>query len=197
MIARLRALRGRERVAASTRSGEAGFSIVELLIVMAILGLIVGSLGALFVSAMNAEADISRRFQAQTDARLALDKVRRETHCASAATLPNATRVELTMPSWCPTSGGAATTVTWCARSTGTGVFGLFRIAPSVGSCTGGVRFANNLTTDAVFALVAADTANRTLPKLSVDFTVDLTPATTSVGRYRLQDAIVLRNATR
>jgi prepilin-type N-terminal cleavage/methylation domain-containing protein len=196
MIGRLRALRGRERVAGARRSGEAGFSIVELLIVMAILGAIVGSLGALFVSAMNAEADISRRFEAQSNARLALDKVRRETHCASAATLPDATRVELTMPAWCPTVGGTAMTVTWCARSTGTGIYGLFRIAPSVGSCTGGVRFANSLTTDAVFAIVAADPANRTLPKLSVDFPVDVTPST-SVGRYRLQDAIVLRNATR
>jgi prepilin-type N-terminal cleavage/methylation domain-containing protein len=196
MIARLRALRRRARVALATRSGEAGFSIVELLIVMAILGAIIGSLGALFVSAMNAEVDISRRFEAQSNARLALDKVRRETHCASAATLPDATRVELTMPAFCPTVGGTAMTVTWCARSTGTGVFGLFRIAPSVGSCTGGVLFADSLTSDAVFAIVAADTANRTLPKLSVDFPVDVTPATT-VGRYRLQDAIVLRNATR
>jgi type II secretory pathway pseudopilin PulG len=163
---------------------------------MAILGLIVGSLGTLFVSASNTEVDISRRFQAQADARLALDKVRRETHCASAASVPTTSRVELTMPSWCPTVGGTATTVTWCARSVGSSLYGLFRIAPSVGSCTGGVRFANSLTTDAVFAIVAADPANRTLPKLSVDFPVDVTPST-SVGRYRLQDAIVLRNATR
>jgi prepilin-type N-terminal cleavage/methylation domain-containing protein len=196
MNARLQALRGRERVARATRSGEAGFSLIELMVVMAILSIIVGSLGAVFVNAMNAEADISRRFEAQSNARLALDKVRRETHCASAATLPNATRVELTMPAWCPTVGGTAMTVTWCARSTGTGIYGLFRIAPSVGSCTGGTRFANSLTTDAVFAIVAANTANRTLPKLAVDFPVDVTPSTT-VGRYRLQDAIVLRNATR
>ena len=196
MNARLQALRGRERVARATRSGEAGFSLIELMVVMTILSIIVGSLGAVFVNAMNAEADISRRFEAQSNARLALDKVRRETHCASAATLPNATRVELTMPAWCPTVGGTAMTVTWCARSTGTGIYGLFRIAPSVGSCTGGTRFANSLTTDAVFAIVAANTANRTLPKLAVDFPVDVTPSTT-VGRYRLQDAIVLRNATR
>jgi prepilin-type N-terminal cleavage/methylation domain-containing protein len=196
MIARLRALRGRGRVTGALRSGEAGFSLIELLVVMAILGIIVGSLGAVFVSAMNAEVDLSRRYEAQSDARLALDKVRRETHCASAATLPDATRVELTMPAWCPTVGGTAMTVTWCARSTGTGIYGLFRIAPSVGSCTGGTRFANSLTTDAVFAIVAAVPANRTLPKLSVDFTVDVTPSTT-VGRYQLRDSIVLRNATR
>jgi prepilin-type N-terminal cleavage/methylation domain-containing protein len=195
MIARLRAPRGRGRLAAVTR-GEAGYSLVELLVVMVILGVIVGSLVTLFVSFSTAEADASRRFEAQTDARLALDKVRREAHCASAASVPDATRVELTMPSWCPTAGGTAVTVTWCARSTGTASYGLFRIAPSVGSCTGGVRFANNLTTSSVFAYVAANPATRTLPKVSVDFPVDVTPSTSS-GRYRLQDAIVLRNATR
>jgi prepilin-type N-terminal cleavage/methylation domain-containing protein len=195
MIAGRRAVR--RRLQAAARSREAGYSIVELLVVMAILGLIVGSLGTLFVSASNAEVDISRRFQAQADARLALDKVRRETHCASAASVPDATRVELTMPSWCPTVGGTAMTVTWCARSIGSSLFGLFRIAPSVGSCTGGVGYASALTTSAVFAYVAGDASTRELPKVSVDFPVDLTPASTTVGRYRLRDDIVLRNASR
>ena len=39
----------------------------------------------LFVSASHAQVDMNNRFQAQQNARLALDGLRREIHCASAA----------------------------------------------------------------------------------------------------------------
>jgi len=64
---------------------EEGYSLVELLIVMVILGTVLASLTTVFVSGSNAEIDLNRRFQAQQEARLALDKFRTDIHGASAA----------------------------------------------------------------------------------------------------------------
>ena len=69
---------------------ERGYTLVEMLTVMTILGVVMGALGTLFVSATNSEADMNNRFRAQQTARLALDKMRREVHCASAASPSNA-----------------------------------------------------------------------------------------------------------
>ena len=45
-----------------------------------------GAITTLFVQATNAEFEMNRRFQAQQAARVAIDKMRREIHCASAIT---------------------------------------------------------------------------------------------------------------
>jgi prepilin-type N-terminal cleavage/methylation domain-containing protein len=93
---------------------QGGYSMIELLMVMAILGTIVGAVTALFVQASNAEFDMNRRFQAQQAARVAIDKMRREIHCASAITPTGASSsISVTLPAQCPTSGGAQTTVTY------------------------------------------------------------------------------------
>ncbi len=67
-------------------AGQAGYTMLELLMVLAILGTVVGALTTLFVQATNAEFESNRRFQAQQSARVAIDKMRREIHCASAIT---------------------------------------------------------------------------------------------------------------
>ena len=94
---------------------EEGYSVVELLVVMVILTTVLTALSSVFVSGANAELDMNRRFEAQQGARVALDKLRREIHCASsAATTPatgQAPMVTLTLPSQCPTGNGA---VSWC-----------------------------------------------------------------------------------
>ncbi len=61
-----------------------GYSMVEFLVVMVILSIVVGSITTVFVSASKAELDMNRRFQAQQQARLSVDKLRREIHCATA-----------------------------------------------------------------------------------------------------------------
>ena len=73
MIQRLRRLLGCER----------GYTLIELLQVTVILGVILGAVTTLFVRASIAEVDMNRRFQAQQEARLAVDRMRREIHCAS------------------------------------------------------------------------------------------------------------------
>jgi prepilin-type N-terminal cleavage/methylation domain-containing protein len=92
--------------------GQAGYSMLELLMVMVILGTVIGAVTTLFVQASNAEFDMNRRFQAQQAARLAIDRMRREIHCASAITPTGASSsISVTMPAGCPISGG--TTVTY------------------------------------------------------------------------------------
>src|SRR3954447_16863875 len=66
-------------------SESGGYTLSEMIVVLLILGVIVGGLTQLFVSASNAQQDMNNRFRAQQNARLALDKLRREIHCTSAA----------------------------------------------------------------------------------------------------------------
>ena len=173
-----------------------GYSLPELITVMAILAIVLGALGELFVRASNSELDLNKRFQAQTEARQALDKVRREVHCASViapassgAISPAAnTSVTLTLPAGCPSGSGS---VTWCTQGSGTR-FGLYRMTGS--ACSGGTQYVDYLTTASVFTYYAQSTSS--LAKLHVDFPVDVVPADPLRG-YRLTDDIVLRNSTR
>jgi len=139
-----------------------GYTLSEMIVVLAILGIVVGSLTLLFVSASNAQQDMSNRFQAQQSARLALDKLRRELHCAKAVTgtVPGRS-ITVTLGSYCPTTTTGATTdlsFTWCTKdkSGGTGTpdagapYSLWRYAGN--ACSGtGVKWADNLTTGQVF----------------------------------------------
>ncbi|HEY2935179.1 MAG TPA: prepilin-type N-terminal cleavage/methylation domain-containing protein, partial [Gaiellaceae bacterium] len=60
---------------------EGGFTLVELLTVTVILTIVLTGLTTLFVQGSNAELDMNNRFQAQLNARLALDRLRRDLHC--------------------------------------------------------------------------------------------------------------------
>jgi prepilin-type N-terminal cleavage/methylation domain-containing protein len=181
---------------------ESGYSLIEMLTVLVIMGIVMTGLTTVFVSASNSELDMNNRFQAQLTARLALDKIRREVRCASVAT-PNgpSSSVTLTLPSYCKTGSGS---VTWCTRSVDTNRYALYRVAGS--SCTGGVKWADYLVPTAtattcgtpaalcVFDYSAQSTSS--LAKLHVDFPVNLKPSKT-VELYELVDDVVLRNSTR
>jgi hypothetical protein len=153
---------------------------------------------------------MSNRFQAQQDARLALDKLRQEIHCASAVSgTPPTSSITITLGSYCPTSGlpaspPATASFTWCTKDkTGTAPpalnaapYTLWRYSGS--SCSGtGQPWANNLTTGTVFTTYTAP-AGGNLGTLSVDLPVDvtLTPSDTN-QQYELKDDIVLRNTPR
>ena len=187
MRARLRALRR-----------EGGYSLVELLVVILILGIILAGITGLFVSATKAQVDMDRRFQAQQSARLALDKVRREAHCASAVSVSSDfTRVHVTLPAGCPTGDPvSSTTITWCTEGGASPPYTLRRIPSAVTSCTTGVAWVEYLYTKTAFSLVSPASGSRHLPKLGVDFTVDISP-TDAKARYKLTDEIALRNSAR
>jgi prepilin-type N-terminal cleavage/methylation domain-containing protein len=200
-------IRLRRYAAAAGRrlAAEGGYSLTELMVVLAIILIVVGALTQLFVSASNAEMDMNKRFQAQQDGRLALDKLRREIHCANTVTgAPPTSSIVIKLGSYCPTNGtGAAVDVTWCTKdkngttppAVNAAPYTLWRVPGSSCSGTGGRRWAGNLTTGTVFPTYTAPTGGN-LGTLSVDLPVDLTPADTR-RRYTLKDDIVLRNTAR
>jgi type II secretory pathway pseudopilin PulG len=178
-----RRLRGRLK-------GATGVTVVELLVVLIIMGTVLGALTTLFVRGMKAELDADQRFRAQDQARLAVDRMRRELHCASAI-VATATAVTATLPGHCPTALGAATTtVVYSFQNAGTSRYKLRRTA------NGGtpVVVADYITSDSAFAYALPSTAS--LGKLSVDFRVNVKP-TEGWKTWRLQTDIVLRNTLR
>jgi prepilin-type N-terminal cleavage/methylation domain-containing protein len=179
---------------------ERGYSLIEMLTVMVIMGIVMGSLTTVFVQASNSETDMSNRFQAQLTAKLALDQMRREVHCASVATPTGvSSSVTITLPAYCKTGSGS---ITWCTRSNGTNRYALYRVAGA--TCSGGVKWADYLVTSStistcsgalcIFNYTAQSTSS--LAKLRVAFPVNINPSKT-VDRYELADDIVLRNSTR
>jgi prepilin-type N-terminal cleavage/methylation domain-containing protein len=136
-------------------TGEDGFTLAEMLVVLAILGIILAALTALITGALKSQTDQTNRTQSQQDARLGLDKLRREIRCASDLTTASgypASAITITLGSYCPTAGGAATTVTWCTRdkngaappAPGAQPYTLWRYTGS--ACSGaGTRWASHL----------------------------------------------------
>jgi prepilin-type N-terminal cleavage/methylation domain-containing protein len=182
---------------------ESGYTLVELLTVLMILGVVMGGLTTVFVSATSSEADMNNRFQAQQGARLALDKLRREVHCASSATPAgsNVSSITLTVPTYCKTYSGSGS-VTWCTRSVSTNRYALYRMNGT--TCSGGVKWADFLVPSStaavcsgalcIFNYIAQSTTS--LAKLHVDLPVNPKPSR-SVDTYELIDDLVLRNSTR
>ena len=174
---------------------ERGFTLVESLVSMTILMTVMGAMTTLMVSGTNAEVDMNRRFQAQTEARLGLDKLRKDVHCSwnASPTGVSATKT-LTMSASCPTSGGG-TSITWCTVANGTGRYGLWRYLGT--ACSGtGRKVADYLTTANAFSYTAPIVGSKELKQLGVTLDVNLTPAKPE-RVYSLQDDLVLRNSTR
>jgi prepilin-type N-terminal cleavage/methylation domain-containing protein len=201
---------------------EQGYSLVEMLIVLVVMGIVMGGLTTVFVSATNSEADLNNRFQAQLTARVALDKLRREVHCATATTpTGSASSVTLTLPSYCKTlpqplpspipsycstqlDGSVSCSVTWCTTSVATNRYALYRVTGS--TCSGGVKWADYFvststaptcgTPSALCIFTFTDHTTSSRAKLHVDLPVNVKPAKTT-ELYELVDDIVLRNSSR
>lgn len=182
------------RLRARLARDERGYTLVELVIAMSILGAVMTSVSVLLVSATNSEIDMNRRFQAQSDARLGLDRVRREVHCAtSVATSNGGAMAILTIPATCPTSGGL-TAITWCTAANGNR-WDLWRYEGGSGSCSGtGRKWASSLTQANAFTYTPQNTAS--LAYLTVKLPVNVAGSKT-ISSYVLEDNIVLRNSTR
>jgi hypothetical protein len=139
---------------------------------------------------MNAELEADKRYRAQDQARLAVDRMRREIHCASGIT-STATSVTATLPGHCPSAVGAATTtIVYSFQSAGANRFKLRRAVNGGAAAT----IADYLTVDNAFSYSAPSPAS--LGKLSLDFQVNVKPDE-GWKTWRLQTDIVLRNTTR
>lgn len=176
MIQRLRRLLGCER----------GYSLIELLQVTVILGVILGAITTLFVRASIAEVDMNRRFQSQQEARLAVDRMRREIHCANmVAPAGTSSSITVTLPGGCPNVGGSPSNVVYNTQFISTGRYELLRA---------GVRVADHIAVPTIFTYTPQSTSG--LGKLNVNMPVNLTPTDAS-KEWRLVSDIVLRNTTR
>jgi len=178
-------------------AGERGYSIVELLTVVTILAVVIGALTTVFVGASKGELDMNRRFQAQQSARLAIDKLRREIHCASGVSPSgSSSSITITMPAQCPTAAGF-TSIRWCVLAppgAPSGRYALYR--STAGTCTtsSGVKWADYLTTQPIFAYTVQST--QSLGNLAVALVVNLRQDKAQ-GTFKLNDNIVLRNSSR
>lgn len=190
----------RGRIAALRRRlwrDEGGYNLMELVISMSLLAAVMTSISVLLVSATNAEMDMNKRFQAQTSARLGLDRLRREVHCAQSVAVsgtavagryPTAT---LAIPSTCPTAGGL-TAITWCSKASGTR-WELWRYASA--TCSGtGRKWADALNQATIFSY--SPQSPTSLAFLTVRLPVNV-PSSRALSSYVLEDNVVLRNSTR
>jgi type II secretory pathway pseudopilin PulG len=164
-----------------------GYALVELLIVTVILSTVLGALTVLFVSASQAELEMNRRFQAQQEARVAVDKMRREIHCASGITPAGVSAaITVTLPGQCPTAiANSVTTVTYDVVGSGQ------RLQLRRNS----VVVADYVTEQSAFNYTAP-VANTSRGKLRVTLPIDVEPSNRG-DEWRLVADIVLRNTTR
>lgn len=128
----------------------AGVTLIEMLVVLAILGIVLAGMTTLFVSASNSQIDQSNRSEAQRNARLALDALRREIRCASAVTASSTASLTVMLPGYCqkPVAASAAP-FTWCTVGAAP-PYALWRYSGSLCSGTG-TRRAESLASDSVF----------------------------------------------
>ena len=169
--------------------GQAGYTLIELILVLVILTIVLVALTAGFVSGTKSELALNHRFQAQMNAGLALGKLRQDVHCASSISPATATSVTLNQPAQCLGGGGQ---ITWCTVVSGT-QYALYRKAGSSCDATGKL-YAQYLTTGSVFTFTAQSTTS--LARLHVDFPVNVNPSH-PLEAYELADDIVLKNSTR
>jgi prepilin-type N-terminal cleavage/methylation domain-containing protein len=176
---------------------ERGYTLVEMLTVVTILTVVLTGLTTLFIQGSTAQLDMNNRFEAQQATRVALDKIRREIHCASEAETVGGTgadaHVRLKLPSQCPTANGVQTTVSWCTVNVATNRYALYRKASTSCDSTG-VKWADYLTVSAAFDYQAQSATQ--LGRVRVELVSDLKPADATPA-YELCDTIVLRNSYR
>ena len=180
---------------------EEGYTLVELLVVMLILGTVMAGLTTVFVGGSNAEIRLNRRFQAQQQARLALDRIRTDIHCASAAqaqTIGTYTGSIKLAETNCY-AYAATPTVSWCPVSVTSTRYQLYRSTATSNVCTSSdatrVLIADYLTTSSNVFTTAAIPQN-SLQTVGIDLKVSANTQTSTLDGYELTDSIVVGNYT-
>lgn len=170
-----------------------GYSLVELVTVMAILSTVVTSVTGLFVAGTRSEVDLRTRYDVQSAAVITLGRLRRDVHCSSVAAISTTVTASDTVTLTTPCVTGD--TVKWCALAVpgSIGRYRLYRRA-STGTCaTTDTPYADYLTTSQPFDYGASTVS--TLAKLKV--TLPVKDTKTMKSSYTLCDFLVLRNSKR
>jgi prepilin-type N-terminal cleavage/methylation domain-containing protein len=188
-----------------------GYTLVELLIVLTIMLIAIGALADGFTSASRAEVDQSNRASDQQSVRQALDRMRKDIHCATNFTaqpindaggnptdawlldLPIATGCLVDLP---PGDSG----VQWCTAKISTNRYGLYRTfeTPANTSCdaTNADFQVDYLIQSNVWTSPPPPCAAGQIRTVGVDLPVNRDYAKNPSRTYRLQDQIALRNAS-
>jgi prepilin-type N-terminal cleavage/methylation domain-containing protein len=171
---------------------QGGYTLIELLLVCAILGTVLASLSVLFVSASGSQIDMNRRFRAQQDARVAVDKMRREIHCADQITPGGVSdAIAVRLPAQCPSAdkdvlgNGVITNVTYDVVGSGP----RFQLRRNT------VVLADFISEQSAFSYTPPVTGT-SLGRLRLTLPINITPTDTA-KEWRLVADIVLRNTTR
>lgn len=154
-----------------------GFTLIELITVLAILGIVLSGIMAVFVAGLHAEVDMNERFQAQQEARVALATLRREVRSACvytfASTNPGVVSADGALMGftwvtlgYCGDSATDSTKVqtrvTWCVQADGA-YYALVRQVGSSCSVASGTKWAQRLSNQAVFGLQCPPAGSPTL----------------------------------
>lgn len=191
-----------------SRDEEGGYSLVELIITMAILGVIMGGVATLFISGIYSQTDLDQRFQAQVQLNTAVVKLRREAHNACGLRAGYTTSViTLNMPAsgnFQPpaTPCSVPLTVTWCTYGSGTR-WALYRIDNSTTCPTSPTalpstakKYADFITVAAIFtSYTAKDPVNSILGRMHIRIPVNVEKNAAATSIYTLDDDIVMRNS--
>jgi prepilin-type N-terminal cleavage/methylation domain-containing protein len=194
---------------------EEGYTVIEMLTVMVILSVVMGGVIAIFVSGLNSDADSTRRYQDQQDARVSLVRMTREIHAACTVATPatyNTWTNSMTFYFGSDSCVSGSHTVTWCTKASGS-LYALYRgVGTTCSAAT--VKYADFVTASNIFvylppnshatslgagtagANIATQDGAWSLPRLHVAFTVDR-GGSTKLDSYTLVDDITFRNGPR
>lgn len=196
---------------------ERGYTLTEMIVVMAVLGVVVTAIASLFATGVGASGDQIRRFESQQQVQTAMNRLQRDGHSGCTISTPSTyntwtSSVTMYFPSDSCASGSHS--VTWCTRATGT-TYSLYRIVGT--SCASATAvYASNLVGANIFvylppsshlvtttslgagtssSYIATQDNSNVLARLHVDMTATLKSG--KHDQYRLFDDIALRNGPR
>jgi prepilin-type N-terminal cleavage/methylation domain-containing protein len=192
---------------------QAGYTLIETLVAMTLLVIVISAIAEGFTSASKTQTDQTARATDQEAARLSLDRLRRDIHCASAALVAERVSGDPTQgytlnltvnPGQClaVTAGAQAgvqgsSGVQWCTVpiNGSTTRYALYRTIVSTCDAADAVFQVDYVTQPNVWDVVCGANASN-LETVSVDLEVNRDIATRPDRTYALTDQIALRNDT-
>jgi prepilin-type N-terminal cleavage/methylation domain-containing protein len=197
-------VRGLRALARRVGRNEGGYSLVELVVTVAILGTVMTAVSVLFEGGIHAQTDMDARFQSQVNLNIAVGKLRREAHGACGLAAGNTTSsITLNLPATgtppqppaTPCTPSVVIPITWCTIGSGFR-YKLYRVAGSTCTVTNAKQYADYIKQSAVFtSFTALDLAKSSLARLHIHFPVNLKANGSPNSVYTIDDDIVFRNS--
>jgi prepilin-type N-terminal cleavage/methylation domain-containing protein len=192
--------------------GQAGYTLMETLVVMTILVIVIGAIADGFTSASKTQTDQTARAEDQEAARQALERLRRDIHCASAALVKanddldptKGYTLNLTVgPDQCLAVtagtgagvGGTSDGVQWCTVPIAANRYGMYRTIVHSCDAADAVFQVDYVTRPDVWERVCGDHDSH-LETVAIDLPVNRDIDTRPDRTYELTDQIALRNDT-